>query len=182
MYLTLTNLANTIKYRAIAASSTIPSLRAFCYLLGALFVYATLAVSLGFKTKFLEFKLERNLLLIVRVILIALLTPALSEELFFRVLLLPHPSKNSSLGFLLSWIIISLFSFVIYHPLNGLLVSTSKQKTFIDPTFLILATGLGIFCTSLYLNSGSLWIPVVFHWTVVVVWLLCLGGNTKLKK
>ncbi|WP_448999048.1 CPBP family glutamic-type intramembrane protease [Myxosarcina sp. GI1(2024)] len=114
--------------------------------------------------------------------LMALFAPAIFEEFFFRVLLLPHPSENSSFGFLLSWIIISLFSFVVYHPLNGLLFSTSEQKIFIDPTFLILATGLGIFCTSLYLNSGSLWTPVVFHWTVVVVWLLCLGGNTKLTR
>ncbi|XGV98198.1 MAG: CPBP family glutamic-type intramembrane protease [Leptolyngbya sp. BL-A-14] len=38
---------------------------------------------------------------------------------------------------------------------------------------------LGIICTLSYLKSGSLWMPVVMHWVIVVSWLLIFGGLEK---
>ncbi len=37
-----------------------------------------------------------------------------------------------------------------------------------------------LFTLIAYLQSGSLWTPVVIHWLAVVVWLLFLGGYRKL--
>lgn len=180
MYLTLINIANLLQARVFAAIATIPGLLDVYYLLGAISIYGVLAIFIGFKFKFLEFSIERNWSIVMRVIITAWFAPAILEELFFRVILLPHPSEKSSLGFLLTWIIVSLVLFVVYHPLNGATLFVARQKTFSDPIFLILAASLGVFCTFIYLNSGSLWTPAVFHWIVVVVWLLYFGGKSKL--
>jgi predicted Abi (CAAX) family protease len=79
------------------------------------------------------------------------------------------------------WATLSLFLFVIYHPLNALTFFSQGRETFFDPIFLCLAAGLGIICTITYYQTGSLWLPVLIHWLVVVVWLLCFDGLTKLK-
>lgn len=52
--------------------------------IGSVIYLCFLAVFLGFGTKFLEFKVERNLLLIARVMLMALFAPAIFEEFFSR--------------------------------------------------------------------------------------------------
>ncbi len=46
--------------------------------------------------------------------------------------------------------------------------------------FLVLAALLGIICSLAYIQSGSLWTPVMIHWLLVVVWLLLLVGYRKL--
>lgn len=149
-------------------------------LLWSVLLYTILALTIGFKTKFFKLEIERDWMIICRVAVTTLIAPAIIEELLFRVFLLPHPLEDRSPNFKLVWILISLLLFIIYHPINGLTLYVAGLKTFVNPVFLFLATGLGIFCTYLYLASGSLWLPVVFHWLAVVVWLLCLGGNTKL--
>jgi len=70
--------------------------------------------------------------------------------------------------------------FVVYHPLNALSFFSQGLETFFNSAFLLLATLLGITCSIAYLQSGSLWTPVVIHWLAVVVWLLFLGGYRKL--
>ncbi|WP_226591035.1 CPBP family glutamic-type intramembrane protease [Microseira wollei] len=106
--------------------------------------------------------------------------PGVSEELFVRVLLLPHPSENASISAHWLWACISLAVFIVYHPLNALSFFPAGRPTFFNPVFLLLAALLGIVCTIAYLKSGSLWLPVAIHWLVVVVWLLLLGGYGKL--
>lgn len=53
------------------------------------------------------------------------------------------------------------------------------DRVFLDPVFLVLVTLLGIVCTITYLKSGSVWLPILFHWLMVVVWIIFLGGWQK---
>lgn len=71
-------------------------------------------------------------------------------------------------------------AFVAYHPLKAVILSGGKRSTFTRPVFLLLTTLLGAACTTAYLQSGSLWPPVVIHWLIVAVWLLFFGGYERL--
>lgn len=112
--------------------------------------------------------------------MLTLLFPATAEELFFRVLFLPHQIEQASDDSQYFWAIISLILFVIYHPLNASLFMRNAKKTFSSFFFLISATILGIICAIAYLGSGSIYPSIVIHWIVVVIWLLCFGGYQKL--
>ncbi|HEY9729891.1 MAG TPA: CPBP family glutamic-type intramembrane protease, partial [Chroococcales cyanobacterium] len=148
---------------------------------GILVLYGALALPIGLTAGFLQLNpwpaswIDR-LLLMLR----ALITPALIEEFVFRVLLIPHPKEGvtwQSWGF---WAVLSLFLFIIYHPLNAKTLFRDGFPTFFDPVFLILAGLLGLACTVTYAITSSLWAIVFIHWIVVVVWLLGLGGLQKL--
>ncbi|MFB2837851.1 type II CAAX prenyl endopeptidase Rce1 family protein [Floridanema evergladense] len=78
------------------------------------------------------------------------------------------------------WGSLSLVLFIIYHPMNAVTFFPAGRKTFFNPIFLLLAAVLGIVCSVVYLQSGSLWLPVIIHWLVVVVWLVFLGGYKQL--
>lgn len=167
--------------RIIAAVSTIPTVKDWLWSAGFLFIFAILSLPIGFQMSFL--KLDTSTLswkLVVRVLGISLILPAITEELFFRVLLLPHPSENTSVLTLWLWSAISLAMFIVYHPLNALTFFPAGRTTFKTAVFLSLAALLGITCTLAYFHSGSIWPPVAIHWLVVVVWLLLLGGYQKL--
>ena len=99
----------------------------------------------------------------------------------FRVFLLPQPTQNLPQ---LPWIatVINLSIFIAYHPLNALIFFTQARKTFFDYTFLSLAGLLGFICILAYWQSGSLWLPVMLHWIVVITWLAILGGYDRLYK
>jgi predicted Abi (CAAX) family protease len=109
-----------------------------------------------------------------------LLVPALLEEAFWRVLLLPHPTEILSdrqrwrQGLPMAGL------FVVMHPLNAMTLYPQAYATFTDPVFLWGAALLGLVCTILYWRSGSLWIIVAVHWLVVTAWLLLLGGYNAL--
>jgi predicted Abi (CAAX) family protease len=75
------------------------------------------------------------------------------------------------------WSSVSLVAYVGSHPFNGRI---SGRTVFLDPVFLVLATLLGFVCTLAYLRSGSIWVPILFHWLTVVVWIMFLGGWQKL--
>ncbi|MEM9164513.1 MAG: CPBP family glutamic-type intramembrane protease [Cyanobacteria bacterium P01_F01_bin.4] len=97
----------------------------------------------------------------------------------FRALLIPRPdaASSQSLG---SWAIASLVIFIGFHPLNARFLMTERRETFYNPIFLTLAGLLGVVCTLSYLQSASLWPPVVLHWLMVIIWLLSLGGYGRL--
>ncbi len=111
----------------------------------------------------------------------SLIAPAILEELLFRVILLPQSSENLASQSVFTWSLVSLLLFVIYHPLNGITFFPAARETFFNPVFLCLATLLGLICTVAYLQSGSIWIPVIIHWLTVVIWLLYLGGIKQLR-
>src|SRR5204862_7150066 len=98
------------------------------------------------------------------------------------VALLPHPSERPPMGTRLLAGMISLCLFVASHPLKEWKERSPRSFAFKDPTFLFLATLLGLMCTVAYMRSGSLWPPLVMHWVVVFIWLGFLGGRRLLSK
>jgi len=110
----------------------------------------------------------------------SLIMPALVEELLFRCLLIPHPQEGVWWVTVLLWSGFSLILFVLYHPLNARTFYKAGNPTFFNPTFLTLATLLGMICTYTYLFTGSIWPGTIIHWLVVAIWLLYLGGQERL--
>lgn len=109
-----------------------------------------------------------------------LLVPALLEEGFWRVLMLPHPTEiiSDRKRWYLGLPMLGLF--VVMHPLNAMTLYPTALATFTNPVFLLSATLLGLACTIAYWKSGSWWVVTAMHWLVVTVWLLCLGGYSAL--
>ncbi|NJR17114.1 MAG: CPBP family intramembrane metalloprotease [Calothrix sp. CSU_2_0] len=140
-------------------------------------IYSIIAIPLGFKFGFLHLQIwSANWVNKCLLILRCLFLPAIVEELFFRVLLLPHPIEITSWFKWGLWGIFSLVLFVIYHPLNAKTLFKAGFPTFYNPVFLGLAALLGVACTVAYGLTGSLWVVVFIHWVVVVVWLIVFGG------
>ncbi|MBW4561912.1 MAG: CPBP family intramembrane metalloprotease [Mojavia pulchra JT2-VF2] len=170
-----------IIYRLKAAISIIPNTRSCLTSIILLLSFTIISVPIGLYFNFLKFGfVHLNLAEIIKLIAICLFTPAITEEIFFRVLLLPHVTENVSPIKKGLWGCISLAIFIIYHPLNALTAYPAGFPTFMNPFFLLLAGFLGIICTSAYLQSGSLWTPVAIHWVVVAGWLLLFGGYERL--
>jgi len=109
-----------------------------------------------------------------------LVMPALGEELLFRVALLPHPLEGVGLVSTLLWGALSVGLFTAYHPLASRLWYPAGRRVFSDPRFLVPCALLGLICVLAYQASGSLWLPLLLHWVVVVVWLEVLGGRRLL--
>ena len=177
----LTRVFSLIKERIIDATLAIPSREDWVELLLLFLIYAAITLLLGFRFNFLQANILNRWNIIFRIVIISLFFPAIAEELLFRVVLLPHPSENVNAINLCSWILVSLILFVVSHPVNGMTFSPRKKEVFFKPIFLVLAFLLGVICTIVYCNSGSLWIPVIVHWIIVSVWLILLGGFEQLK-
>ena len=164
--------------RLSRAITTVPDLGDRSMVMVAI-AYTFLTLVFGLLSGFLKWNPCRSNRVIVRVVVTSLLAPAILEELAFRVLLLPYPSSQLSMSNL-RWSIFSLLLFVIYHPINALTFFPQGKETFFKPVFLGLAAILGIACTIVYYQSGSLWLPVLIHWLTVVLWLLCFDGLGRL--
>jgi len=170
--------------RLIAAAMTLPGLRDWLVAAGTLLIYGLIALPLGFRQGFLTWgqplitplRLQDRIGIALR----AAIAPALVEELIFRVLLLPHPTAGIAIQTWLLWGMFSLLLFLLYHPLNALTFARFGFPTFLQPTFLTLAGLLGLACTVVYQQSGSLWTITAMHWIIVTIWVLWLGGHQKL--
>ncbi|BAZ11575.1 abortive infection protein [Calothrix sp. NIES-4071] len=165
----------------VLASLKIPTQQDWLVIGATLLVYSIIAIPLGLKSGFLQLKIwsadyKDKSLLILR----CLFLPAISEELLFRVLLIPHPIEITNWLIWSLWALLSLILFTAYHPLNAKTFFKQAHVTFFNRTFLFLATLLGIACTIAYLLTGSLFVIVMIHWIVVVVWLIFFGGMKKL--
>jgi predicted Abi (CAAX) family protease len=165
--------------RLIHAVTTIPSQTDWLVCFGVLVIYGAIALPLGFWTHLLRIEWVTSWKSWALTTVVALIFPSMIEEVIFRVLPLPLPTDTSVEAIAL-WSVGSLILFILAHPLNARLVMTARRATFYDPTFLTLAGLLGAACTLTYLQSGSLWTPVVLHWVIVVIWLLCLGGDRRM--
>jgi predicted Abi (CAAX) family protease len=176
------NLARLLTEKLISSIVTLPSLTNWIELVCLLLIYASIALPIGFKTKFLYWNWQSSPKIISRIILTSLFAPAILEEIFFRVLLLPYPTEKLSIATSYFWIIVSLILFIIYHPLNAITFFPAGRKTFFNPIFLFSAALLGLIGTIAYLRSGSLWLTAFIHWVVVVIWLIFLGGYERLFK
>ncbi len=152
--------------------------------------YGAIALGIGLKIGFLHWdplkfqalKSQLGLLGILRVLGTTAVAPAWLEEMGFRVLLVPHPSEWIPVEIRWLWIGASLVLFGLYHPLLATTVYPRANPTFFNPYFLGLAIGLGMVCTGVYLQTGSVWTVASLHWGVVVIWLLGLGGWERLTK
>jgi predicted Abi (CAAX) family protease len=103
--------------------------------------------------------------------------PGIVEEVLFRGLLLPHPREAVSAPHRRIAAVGSVAAFVLWHPLQGVTVSSVERTIFQDRRFLLQTGLLGTTCTAAYYLSGSLWPPVVMHWLTVVAWMFFLGGG-----
>jgi predicted Abi (CAAX) family protease len=170
-----------IAHRLITAVSTVPDAEAWLHAAALILIFTIIALPIGFQRGFLQIEVLRaSWSKIIGIIATSLFMPAVIEELFFRVLLLPRTTENVSPLGLWFWGCISLAMFIVYHPLNALSFFPRGLKTFFNVVFLVLAALLGIVCSIAYIQSGSLWTSVVIHWLAVVVWLILLGGYKKL--
>ncbi|RZM76582.1 CPBP family glutamic-type intramembrane protease [Leptolyngbya iicbica] len=94
---------------------------------------------------------------------LGLLTPALVQELLFRVLLLPHPTEAVRLVTGLIWSGMSLGLFVAYCSWR----SRRRHQTTPHGALafdLYPCLCLGILAMVIYFSTGSLWAVTVFHW------------------
>ncbi|WP_414575151.1 type II CAAX prenyl endopeptidase Rce1 family protein [Anabaena sp. CCY 9402-a] len=176
-----TNIAPiTIFLNRLLASVVIPRTQDWLVMGVTLLIYAAIALPLGLKSGFLRWsftptqKKEK-----MAIALQAAITPAITEELVFRVLPLPHPIEVINWYKWALWATFILLLFLIYHPLNAKTFFPAGIPTFFHPIFLTLAGLLGLCCTVAYALTGCFWIIVLIHWIVVVVWLLGFGGLIK---
>jgi predicted Abi (CAAX) family protease len=160
--------------RLLLAICTRPQPSDWLYAALLLLLYAVVYLPMGFANGFLSIEPRSDGATILGVAIGAFLSPGLTEECVFRVLLIPHRVEPARPIDRWLWVCVSWLAFVAYHPFNPL-----RQSFFEYPIFLIGAGLLGMICTSSYLRSGSLWIPVIMHWLIVVIWLLGLGGLGK---
>lgn len=181
LLLSINILTEVIGERIFLGFATFPTFADWLKGIVLMLVYSLIALPFGWWSNFLQLDLQFFRKFAIRIIATSLIAPAILEELFFRVILLPCATENMNLKNVLIWSAISLVLFIIYHPLNGITFFSAGRETFFDPVFLCLATFLGLICTVAYLQSGSIWIPVSIHWLTVVIWLLFLGGINKLK-
>ncbi len=160
--------ASSFFAHAASALTTRPGIRAWGESLLLLGVFGLLAVYLGLGSGLINIALTDEHLPFMVTALVALLVPALAEELVFRVSLpwcgraLGLPARLADLA--------AIALFVIWHPLQVWLGLPFAQPVFLDPAFLSIAGGLGLICMISYRRSGSIWPAVLMHWIVVISW------------
>jgi predicted Abi (CAAX) family protease len=170
-----------LRHRLVNAATTRPRRQDWLWAAGLLGAYILLVMPLGATSELFLPDLSGltwadNLRIAGR----AMIFPAILEEGFWRVLLLPH--KSEQMSHQQRWLIgiPILAMFVLMHPLNAITFHQQAFSTFTHPVFLMATTALGLICTIAYWKSGSWWVPATLHWLVVVVWLLYLGGYGRL--
>ena len=172
---------STVLRRLIDAVAMPLTVRDLGVTAGIVLGYGAIALPLGVRLGFLQWHsigLGPNPLLWGS--LKIFMMPALGEELFFRVALLPHPLEGVPEEQWLAWAALSLGLFILYHPLNARTLYRAGHPTFLHPTFLLLAGLLGVACSLAYGMTQSLWPAVVVHWLVVTMWFFRLGGRQLL--
>ncbi|MEA1942191.1 MAG: CPBP family glutamic-type intramembrane protease [Pseudomonadota bacterium] len=104
----------------------------------------------------------------IAIAVIAILVPALAEEMVFRVVLAGRT------GWLRAGL--ALAAFVLWHPVQVWLGLPMAQPVFLEPAFLVIVAALGVVCTVAYRTSGAVWPPVAIHWGTVVLWKAVAAG------
>lgn len=111
---------------------------------------------------------------LLRLMIIAIVVPALGEELLFRVVMLPKPDPQTPLPAIRTVLALSLF--VIWHPFQAFFVGDARAVIFCDPWFLVATAAMGFSCLRLYWRSGSIWSAIFMHWLIVIAWKSLAGG------
>ena len=170
----------TILQRLGFAWTTIPTFQDWAIAALLLGLYAAVVLPLGFRRQFLRVHTPMPWPQMTVVMGASVVSPGLSEELLYRVVLLPHPLEQPDAIAWWGWNSLSLVVFVLSHLLSAYSFFPAARATFVQPIFLGMAGLLGVICAIAYQQSGSLWTPVFLHWLIVVIWLLRLGGYQKL--
>ena len=174
-----TPIISPVLRRILAATLTVPRLGDWFIALVILAGYGAIALPMGLKNGFLQWQKPNKKRLGWKALWL-LFSPALLEELVFRVIFLPYPSRDILPNDWFLWAILGLILFTLYHPLNALTFYRKAKPVFRRPIFLWLCSLLGLACTAAYFFTGSLWVIVLIHWLVVMVWLFGLGGEQRL--
>ena len=165
-----------------AAILTFPTARNWLHCLLVYAGFGAFALSIGLGSGLLRPSLaELSPKTFALLAITTFLSPAFIEEIIFRVLPLPRDATRVTKGRLVLISVVSLVVFVAAHPLTAWLVRPTAWALFTSPAFLVCAAFLGAACTIVYLISKSLWPPVLLHWTVVLAWIVVLGGQAQLK-
>jgi len=174
----LTPAIKTVFGRIFQSTAKLPSRQNWLCCLVAFATYIAITIPLGLGTGTLRFELSNDSpSRLLTFSLIALFAPCLSEELFFRALLLPDPRLASSTKYKLWRATVALLLFVLWHPVNGLFLKTAARQVFLDPGFLMLTALLGSCCTVVYMKTASIWPSTLVHWVTLISWKTFLGGR-----
>lgn len=115
---------------------------------------------------------------LLKLALVALIVPALAEELLFRgVLLKPPPDGATGLG----PAALSAVLFALWHPLQSWLycrywACPEWAGLAWNWWFLGACAALGFACARLVLATRSIWPAVLLHWLVIVAWKALFDG------
>src|SRR5215468_889535 len=153
------------------ALQTFPDRRGWRKVVGLYLLFAVPALAIGLATGLIVFEpLHGDAWVLLTLPFALLLKPAFVEEFVFRAAVVPHPAEASPPR--KTWVlaIASLAVFVAMHPLNALILNPNRT-VFFAPVFLTIVLALGALCTAAYRMTGSLWPPVLMHWTTVVAWV-----------
>jgi predicted Abi (CAAX) family protease len=166
-----------LKQRILKALGTVPNPRGWAETGVIMLAFAALSLPIGLASGLLEPGWpDTPIPKLLAFAGVALFLPGFFEELFFRVLLLPHADEDASLAGKIVWGAVSLALFIASHPVNAWVLRPSMRAVFCDPAFLTSAGLLGTACTLAYWRTGSIWPPVMMHWLTVVLWRTVLGG------
>jgi len=180
-----------LRQRIINSLFQLPNGNDWTWILGVGLVFASIMLVMAFATNFVEFKLaqEFSVIFFLEQFSRIFFIPSAIEELAVRDALIPGKAEQSNKQKDLTWSAISLLIYIFYHLPGGLAADfisdlmghdTAYFMTFTNPIFLIETGLLGICCTIIYLRTRSIWPSIIFHWLVVVAWLLFLGGYDML--
>lgn len=109
---------------------------------------------------------------------LAVLVPALGEEVVFRGLLTPGREEG---GRAVRAILLSTAVFVLWHVVEALTFMPQAAPVFLRPDFLATTAVLGLACGWLRWRTGSLWPAVLLHWLEVAGWQIWFGGGALAK-
>ena len=145
--------------------------------LGLLLLFALTAFFIGYKGNLYEIKnveIEADLYIAYLSIYISII---------FGGIILPRNynpkqyKRERSLKKIIIATLLSSLMFTLWHPLNAVTVNLTAKNLFLNPYFLMVVFCLGLICSLTYIYSKSLWIPIIFHWFTVLVWVIFLGGR-----
>lgn len=169
----MTTMASDLLRRLMAALTTWPTPRQ--WLVAAAVGLAALAIegAIGLGGGFLR-PAPADWSVLPFSLALALIVPALGEEMVFRGLLIPSRADNRDATLAL---LLSTAAFVAWHVVEALTFMRGAAPVFLRADFLATTAVLGLACGVLRHRTGSLWPAVALHWLEVAIWQIAFGGG-----